>query len=155
VNPGATEAVEAARRTVELATRVLERNPSAAYARAERAVYLAWLGEKRRAADDARHALEMSPGSHDVVLKAAEAMDIAGDRRHALAELEAAAKAGLSIHELNAAHGLSRLRPDARFRDLLRRLAPYDSTDPGGLTPPGRTACPASSLPGQGMRKLD
>jgi tetratricopeptide (TPR) repeat protein len=155
VNPGAMEAVEAAQRTVELATQVLERNPSAAYARAERAVYLAWLGEKRRAAEEARQALEMSPGSHDVVLKAAEAMDIAGERRRALAELEAAAKAGLSIHELNAAHGLSRLRADLRFRDLLGRVAPHGSADPGGLTPPGRTACPASSLPGQGMRKLD
>jgi tetratricopeptide (TPR) repeat protein len=149
--PGSEAAAAALRRTVQLSAEALEKTPADAYARAQHALNLARLGERDSAVRQAERAVAQSPGSHNVLVLAVETLEVAGLRNKALAQLEAALRSGLSLHEAEAPPGLARLRADSGYRSILQRLKLNPAADPGGLTPSPRRPCPQSRVAGMGL----
>jgi tetratricopeptide (TPR) repeat protein len=151
--PRSANAIAAYGRAIEVAAKYLEREPSDAHVRAEYALNLARAGRGIEAVTQAMRALQLGRQSHDVLLSAVHALELSGQRFKAIEILAEGLRTGLSVHEAEASFGLSNLRRDPRYREVLRRAGIDPATDPGGLIPRPPRGCPGWSVPGKGHKK--
>lgn len=136
------QARDAFGRTVELARRAVQLDPSQAYAQAQLALNLARMNHSAAALEAMDRAVGLAGESHDIMLLTAETLEALRLRTRALRQVERALQAGLSVHQVELSIGLAELRRDPAYASTLRRLKLNPSADPGGLTPGTGKPCP-------------
>lgn len=114
-----TKAGETYRKAVEHAEEQLAINPRNTTVRSSMAIYLAKLGERRKAKDEIRTALELAPADASVAYKAARVYELTGERAQAFAQLKLALEHGYSIQTARREPDLAALRSDPRVVKLL------------------------------------
>jgi serine/threonine-protein kinase len=115
------KAEAAYRKAIELCQAELRVRPTDSLILASEALYHAKIGETGPALAGIAKALQQKQVDTAVHFKAGIVYELAGQRDRALAELEAALKAGYSAEEINKERELERLRSDARFATLIER----------------------------------
>jgi len=119
------QAAPAYRQAIALVEKELEVHPTDSMLLASSALYYAKLGEIAPALTGIGKALQQKPLDMAAHFKAGIVYELAGQRDRALAELEAALKAGYSSEEITKERELERLRSDPRFQKLVAKsLAP-------------------------------
>jgi serine/threonine-protein kinase len=113
------KAPEAYTQALQLARKQLSINSKDGEAWAWLAVYSVKLGEKDKALGATEHAWRLAPGNVNVLFRAAQVYELAGDRERALKALESAVKGGYSTDEIRTAADLAELRKDPRYQRLM------------------------------------
>ncbi len=121
----AAKAPEAYRQAVRLAEQRLSINPKDAETRAWLAVYQIKLGNKEAALSEIEHARRLTPQNVNVLFRAAQVYELAGERGRALRALKAAIESGYSIAEVRTAADLADLRKDPRYQRLIAELTAH------------------------------
>jgi serine/threonine protein kinase/Flp pilus assembly protein TadD len=116
---GAAEARKAYTRAIQLAKEKLATSPADITWRSSMAVYLAKSGQTEAALEETKKILDAERKPPSVWYKLALIQEIGGDRNRALASLEAALKAGYSMHEISSEPELAALRRDIRYHRLV------------------------------------
>ncbi|MFH1312664.1 MAG: protein kinase [Candidatus Eisenbacteria bacterium] len=122
-NPGQKDA--AARsfsRAIELAEARMDVNPDDPSVLADLAGYYSRLGDHSKAKALVKAAVACEPSAQDVILHIAEAYEMIGDREAALEWISRALVQGASLARIMCYPGLSKLRADERFQDLLEQV---------------------------------
>jgi len=102
---------------MDLATAELAGSPQSAYTRAFVAYFAARLGDRARAEQELKQALELSSGDERVIRYAVFTYEVLGERDRSIEVLRAATPQFL--YELNRLPDLPDLRDDSRFQQLL------------------------------------
>src|SRR5262249_51823966 len=116
---GAAEAKQAYSRAIQLAAEKLASSPTDITWRSSKAVYQAKSGDTEAALKESKEILKMDRKTPPVWYKLALIQEIGGDRNQALASLEAAIRAGYSMHEISSEPELVALRRDIRYHRLV------------------------------------
>jgi eukaryotic-like serine/threonine-protein kinase len=114
------EARTAYNRGVALAEEELSRDPRRAYSRAQLALLLAQMGERRRAEFEFAEALVLEPENALVMREAIIGYEALGERDRSLALLRRAPSG--TIAELNRNPDVPKLREDPAFQDMIGKL---------------------------------
>jgi hypothetical protein len=96
-------------------------NPKLGYPRGFVAYFAAELGDKQRAEQEIRQALQLSPGDKKVIRRAVFTYEVLGQRDNAIATL-AGATPDL-LREMNREPDLADFCQDIRFRHLVEKIA--------------------------------
>ena len=115
-----TQAVEAYRRTISLATGRLRVNPRDAYTLGVLAYCHAMLGERKPALDYLQAGLKLTPEDPEMRFKAALVYNQVGDAGDTLTWLKRALASGLSVAIVRDTPNFDSLRPDPRFQELIQ-----------------------------------
>jgi len=106
-------------KAIELASALSAMNPKDADTHADLALYSAKLNRKQDALAYAAKALRCAPADNEVLLKCAEAHELAGERARALELIERLLRAGFPPDRIQKEPELKLLRADPRFLKLL------------------------------------
>ncbi len=113
------KATGAYRQAAQLAERQLTINPKDAEARAWLAVYWVRLKRKQEALTEIERARRLAAKDVNILFRAAQVYELAGNRDRALRALESAVEGGYSTEEVRRAANLAELRKDPRYQRLV------------------------------------
>jgi tetratricopeptide (TPR) repeat protein/TolB-like protein len=108
-------------KAMDLALVEIMENPKLGYPRGFVAYFAAELGDKQRAEQEIRQALQLSPGDKKVIRRAVFTYEVLGQRDNAIATL-AGATPDL-LREMNREPDLADFCQDIRFRHLVEKIA--------------------------------
>ena len=123
-----SKAAGAYEKAADLAKTELAVNPGSP-ARANIALYLIRMGNKKQALDEIKKARELLPKDQNVLFWSAVVYELAGDRKSALSALAAAAEGGYSLALIRAVSDLNDLRKDPRYYRQVERREPSGSVE--------------------------
>jgi len=119
----ASKAPGAFRRSIDLAQRQLEINPTNAELHGRLSECLAHVGELEKARREVQRALETAPRSVNVLLSAVVVFELSGKRKDALRALETLLQRGPLPEEVRRFPELEHLRGDLAYQSLLRQYS--------------------------------
>lgn len=123
LTPGYSEmAREAYGQAIKLVEEQLATEPNNAYNHSSLAVYLAKSGDHKKGLSETAEAQKLKPNDLTIHLQSVQVFELVGQRPQALSALQEYIELGGPLEEILRDPDLSRLRADARYKDIIKKV---------------------------------